>query len=95
MSSEKNTKNKKDSTTNLMRLFKVQPNNQIVTRQDLVRDYNGETSARSSNSDDDDDDNDDDNNNENDIISINNYYTWNSSRTNASIHKYVGVNLPL
>jgi hypothetical protein len=93
MSSENNPKNDKDSTTNLMRLFKVQPDHQLVTRQDLTRDYNSGTSARSLNSDDEDenDDNDDDNNN---FISINNYYTWNSSITNASIHKYVGVNLP-
>ncbi|XP_025419262.1 uncharacterized protein LOC112689662 [Sipha flava] len=86
MSSENNPKNDKDSTTNLMRLFKVQPDHQLVTRQDLTRDYNSGTSARSLNSDDEDenDDNDDDNNN---FISINNYYTWNSSITNASIHK--------
>lgn len=68
-----------------MRLFKVHPNNQVVTRQDLTRDYNSRTSARPFNSHDNEDNEDDDGDSE--INTINNYYTWNSSITNASFHK--------
>lgn len=64
--------NGKDSTINLLRLFKVQPNHHVVTRHDLTRDYKSPSSFQHA-----------------EDVTINNYYTWNSSSTNAPIHKYV------
>lgn len=86
----------RDSTANLLRLFKTQPDHHVVTRQDLTRDYD----------DDDDDDNCDGTStsscpatppegaDDSGEVVINNYYTWNSSKTNASILKYVWFSFP-
>jgi len=79
MSSSKDAAHCKDSTANLLRLFNGgRADHRVVTRRDLTTDYPGnddnDNSPRPSNSD--------------DVVAINNYYTWNSSRTNSSIHKY-------
>lgn len=67
-----------DSTTNLLRLFETQPNHHVITRQDLTRVYDKSHPAVPPSSD-------------GAAAAINHYYTWNSSSTNASIHKYVRV----
>jgi len=76
MPSSKGKTNRKDSTSNLLRLFHGgRADHRVVTRQDLTTDYpENDNSPRTSNSD--------------GGVAINNYYTWNSSRTNSSIHKY-------
>lgn len=72
-SSSDSSDESKDSETDLLRLYKVQPHNHVVTRQDLNRDYHNESHSTVTHAE----------------PIINNYYTWNSSRTNATIHKYV------
>ncbi|XP_003243314.1 uncharacterized protein LOC100571867 [Acyrthosiphon pisum] len=75
MPSSKGKANRKDSTSNLLRLFHGgRTDHRVVTRQDLTTDYpDNDNSPRTSTSD--------------GGVAINNYYTWNSSRTNSSIHK--------
>ncbi|KAE9536550.1 hypothetical protein AGLY_007339 [Aphis glycines] len=79
MSSSRDTPQCKDSSSNLLKLFNGgRSDHRVVTRQDLITDYSS---------------NDDDNNNSprsstsDNAVAINNYYTWNSSRTNSPIHK--------
>lgn len=80
MSSSRDTPQCKDSSINLLKLFNGgRPDHRVVTRQDLTTDYpsndnDNNDSPRSPTSD--------------STVAINNYYTWNSSRTNSPIHKY-------
>jgi len=81
MSSSKDTAHCKDSTSNLLRLFNDgRPDHRVVTRRDLITDYPA--------GNDDDNDNSPQSSNSDGAVAINNYYTWNSSRTNSPIHKY-------
>lgn len=83
-----------NSTADLLRMFKMQPNHHVVTRQDLAVDYDKSSPATATKIDGDDDNNDDVATTSRKIesagiVPINNYYTWNSHRTNKSFHKYV------
>lgn len=81
-----------NSTENLLRLFKVQPTHHVITRQDLVMDYDVDTMTSENSKIDDDNANTTLGQVEStETIAINNYYTWNSHRTNKSFHKYVGM----
>lgn len=74
----------RESAVNLLRLFKVEPTHRVITRQDLQRVYDANPSSSTAAGLSRDTDNE--NGNESNIA-INHYYTWNSSQTNASIHK--------
>ncbi|VVC45994.1 Hypothetical protein CINCED_3A025121 [Cinara cedri] len=83
-----------NSTTDLLRMFHAQPNHHVVTRKDLAIDYNKISPNVAENAKVDENDDDDDvvattsGKFENaGPITINNYYTWNSHRTNKSFHK--------
>lgn len=65
------------SAANLLRLLKVEPNHRVFTRQDLTKDYDSVPVDPGRVRD-----------VANDTVPINPYYTWNSPRTNAPIHKY-------
>ncbi|XP_025205023.1 uncharacterized protein LOC112601549 [Melanaphis sacchari] len=79
MSSSKDTAHCKDSTSNLLKLLNGERlDHRVVTRQDLTTDYP---------LNDDDNDNSTQPSNSESVVAINNYYTWNSSRTNSPIHK--------